>query len=330
MWIDPASGNDDPAASRRTGAGNWLTAVRVGSGGQTVWDDLIVATHWSDLGLDPKAGTLLYEGFDGYSVTNLPAQTITGTGFRVGSAWTGDTADDSSFETNGLVYPRLVVGEQSGKTTTKGDGGIGTYAYLDLGMFDRAGLLGSDTYVGTGNGESDLFVGGSDVESTLYYSFLARSNTGTGSNAFAGFQLYRDGTEVCLIGLLYPNATFSGFAPGGNIFNLNSANSDRAGDNFENVDTDIHLFVVRIDYHADADDDITIWLDPAVRKDEAEQPSALKTVSAAAGNLSFNNIHMRSGNTPNSWSYDEIRFGTDWRSVLPLIEYPGGTIIMIN
>jgi len=329
IWVDPASGNDAPAAARYTAAANWLTSVRVGSSGSSQWDNLLVATHWSDLGLTPKSGILLYEGFAGYTATNLPGQIIQGEGFRYGSTWTGDSADESTFETNGLTYPYLVVAEGSGKATTKGDGGPGTSAFLDLGAFDRAGVLGSDTYTGTTSGESRMFIGGSDVEAALYYSFLAKSNTGQGSSAFAGFQLYRDSSEVCLTGLLFSNPAYSGFAPQGSEFNLNSANSDRSNDNFENVDTNIHLFVVRIDYHANAADDITIWLDPEVKKGELEQSTALKTVRTAAGDLSFNKIHLRSGNGTNSWSFDEIRFGTDWRSVLPLIEHPAGTIILI-
>lgn len=333
LWVDPATGSDAPAVEWLMEAGSWCTAVRLGSGGQTLWDDLTVATHWSDLGLERLTGLILYEGFEGYSATNLPTQATLGTGFRMGSAWSAPATNDSTVVTNNLVYPDLAVSDVAALCTTKGAGGVGTYAYLDLGVFDRAALLGSDTYRGTGNGAENMLVGGVDVEGTLYYSFLARSNTGNRSGAYAGLHLYRDGTEVCLVGNAWDNEAFSCLA--GQRFDLNSANSDRGSDNFEYVDTETHLFVVKIDYHADASDDITVWLDPEVKLSEHDQNQATKTVRNSIGDLSFNTFRLRGGNS-NSWSYDEIRFGTDWRSVLPLsedpevIQHPKRTLFLIN
>ena len=54
MWVNPTQADlDDPVASRTYDGTNWSTAVRVGSGATTTWDNLTVADNWNDLGPRP-------------------------------------------------------------------------------------------------------------------------------------------------------------------------------------------------------------------------------------------------------------------------------------
>lgn len=73
LFVDPLS-NPEPAIARRYTATNWSTAVRLGSGGQTAWDNLVVATKWSDLGLPKQTGLLSYEPLAGYAPGSLAGQ----------------------------------------------------------------------------------------------------------------------------------------------------------------------------------------------------------------------------------------------------------------
>ncbi|MCP5534314.1 MAG: PQQ-dependent sugar dehydrogenase [Akkermansiaceae bacterium] len=64
LWVDPDAGDfyqgggdnsADAGGAYTPGAEYWSTAVRLGSGGHVVWDDLDVVTEWSDLGvIDPN------------------------------------------------------------------------------------------------------------------------------------------------------------------------------------------------------------------------------------------------------------------------------------
>lgn len=189
------------------------------------------------------------------------------------------------------------------------DGGGGAQGNLDTGLFDRAGLRGSDG-----------FIGGSDVEGTLYYSFLGqRTAGGNAGNSFAAVVLYRGGTEMLGVGNNWGAWAYSTF---GNAIGNRDLNSSEPVPNaaYEYVDNNVHLFVVRIDYHAGANDDITIWLDPDPSLPEDAQLASLTSIFTNVGDASFDNVHFRSGNAGNTWNWDELRFGTTFDSVTPVPE----------
>ncbi|MEI9864804.1 MAG: hypothetical protein WDN00_09670 [Limisphaerales bacterium] len=48
------------------------------------------------------------------------------------------------------------------------------------------------------------------------------------------------------------------------------------------------------------------------------------------GDLSFNRFFLRGGNVSKQFDYGEIRFGTDWSSVLPLSGTSGSSIISVQ
>jgi len=257
--------------------------------------------------LDPDA-PLAEDRFAAYAAGHLPGKDTRGTGFAPGGTWSGDSADESSVSAGGgLVYPHLA--RSGGKVTTTGDGGSGTQASLNAspgGPLDRAGLVGSDGKVG-----------GEGVEGTLYVSFLARSKTGQRGGAFAGLELRRDGQEVLGVGNNWNAHAYSTY--GLAETDLDSANPE-PGRSYQHVDADeTHLFVLCVEYRAVGDDDVTVYLDPAVALSQAAQAEALKTL-IGSGDASFDAISLRSGTAGNEWDFDEIRFGTTWRSVLPIPE----------
>ena len=65
LWVDPTIGSElTPNATRAYANTNWSSAVRLASGGtgSTSWDNLVVATAWSDPGLVPEPGSLALLG----------------------------------------------------------------------------------------------------------------------------------------------------------------------------------------------------------------------------------------------------------------------------
>ncbi len=303
LWVDPAN-DSAPVASQTYTLTNWSTAVRFGSGGQTTWDNLTVATNWTDLGFAPRTGLLSEESLVGYASGNLAGQSYLGSGYRPNGSWSGSNGTVTAG--GGLSYGVL---KTAGGMVTTNDGGDGVRGDLDSSAFDQADLRGSDG-----------LIGGSDVEGTLFYSFLGqRTAGGNAGDSFAAVELYRGGSEVLGVGNNWGAWAYSTFGGGIGNHDLNSSDPE-PGVSYEHVDNEVHLFVVRVDYHAGANDDVTIWLDPEIGAGESGQLADLVTQFSSVGDLSFDNVHFRSGNAGNTWNWDELRFGTSWDSVLPVPE----------
>jgi MYXO-CTERM domain-containing protein len=65
LWVDPTAADlATPDATRAYTNTNWSSAVRLASGGtgSTTWDNLVVATDWSDPGLVPEPSMLWLGG----------------------------------------------------------------------------------------------------------------------------------------------------------------------------------------------------------------------------------------------------------------------------
>ncbi|GAA5481554.1 TIM-barrel domain-containing protein [Haloferula sargassicola] len=302
LWVDPVDGNAAPEVEKHRSGSHWSTSVRLASGGVTDWDDLQVASSWSDLGLAPATGPLMAETFAGYAIADLPGQAVQGEGFGVGSTWAGDSSDESRIEASSLFHAGVLPG--GGMLVTSGNGGSGSTAPLDTGAFDRAGLLGNDGRIG-----------GAEVDGTLYFTFLGRSRTGAGENAFGGLHFYLGDDERLLVGNAWPEANFVASAEqSATVMPLASAQADAGS--YEAIDADSHLFVGRIDFHAGAPDDLTVWLDPDPKVAEAGQAAVLTSHTDAFEDLAFDAVHLRSGNA-GAWEFDELRMGTTWASVMP-------------
>ena len=128
---------------------------------------------------------------------------------------------------------------------------------LDSNVMADWGAMGTDGLIG-GAGISDKI---------LYYGFLMQQSEETGTFS-GGPELYRNGRE--LLGLGYHNPTSTQNMGG---FFYDSSNTIH-GLNFVNdaLDSDIHLFVVKLMYGADGTgDDALIFIDPDMSLPEDEQ-----------------------------------------------------------
>ena len=170
--------------------------------------------------------------------------------------------------------------------------GQNIYVAPDDILMDSAGLLGSDGYYG-----------GSDVSGTMYLAFLTQSDAYPSWGA--AIQLYKDsGTEVLGIGRRGGTDSFSTFS--------NVSSSASVTFNGAPLDDQTHLIIAKIDYKANADDNITFYFDPDLSKPESEQ--APESITTCTGNAAFNTLRIRNGGS--AWNVDEIRLGTTWNSLL--------------
>ena len=270
---------------------------------RTVWMAAALAVG----AVSSPAVVLLSDPFAGYSVGgSLGGQAYQGTGFAPGS-WSvtsGDaliSAGSMAYTNYGYPYPASgdkVVTPAAGYNTVAGS--VDTSAG---GTFGQAGLVDGG------------LVGGANVSGTLYCSFLARnaSTDLAGSEDFAGLELFNGGTEILGIGNNWGAWAFSTFATGGD------GDLRRPSDNaFLSMDAAVHLFVMRIQYAAGADDSATIWIDPQLDLGEGGQPNTIYQRSIS-GNLNFNALALRAGsaNNDNSWEYDAVRMATTWTEAVP-------------
>ena len=60
LWVNPGAGDEaTPAVTRGYTSGNWSTAVRLGSGSATTWDDVKVTTSFAEAVPEPGSLSLL-------------------------------------------------------------------------------------------------------------------------------------------------------------------------------------------------------------------------------------------------------------------------------
>jgi hypothetical protein len=142
----------------------------------------------------------------------------------------------------------------------------------------------------------------------LYLAYLMRPN---GIGPDSAFGLYQDGSTVDFrqfhIGYTSANEFEAVIDPTGETADLGPGN------------TGVNLFVVRVDFAADADV-ISVWHNPALGG--AEPPPDAQFTDFALG---FNNLGMTDFNSGVSVDYDEIRLGSSWAGVtsadsLPLVQ----------
>ena len=254
---------------------------------------------------------LLNDDFSGYAAGNLPGQAFGGTGFMTGGSWlgldssfSGSVADAGTLSSPGLTSP--LINSAGGTVTVKGDGSnVGAVPDLSAsGPFAGVGLV--DSASGT--------IGGGSVNGTLYLRFLIRAHFSTGNNAYGGFQLSRgDDTTGVLIGDSLPAWGFSIWSPSTST----SVDLDNNNGGYLMVDTNVHLIVARINFNANADDTLTVWLDPNTSAGENSQSAASTYTGTVSGDFSFNRFFLRGGYSGKQIDYGAISMGTSWSSVVP-------------
>src|SRR5882757_1154007 len=233
--------------------------------------------------------SLAYDGFN-YAAGNLAGQNG-GTGWTAGWANNGGTAQVQS---PGLTYPSLNT--------------VGNKAFISNS--DQNSRILTAGLQGTG-------------DSTVWASFIGQ-RTGANNIRFFGLTFYEGGTA----------AAQERFSIGENSNN----NSDLWGARFTNTSQGIvnstvsinteSLLLVRVNYHAAANDDLYLWVNPNL---SAGEPAIGTAAASSIGlwNMVFDRISIRGGtlNTGNIGEafYDEIRIGTTFADVSPGICALGDT-----
>lgn len=254
---------------------------------------------------------LLADSFSGYSVGTMVGQSYRGSGFSAGSwvgrpsSFVGTVLDAAQFYTAGLSFPGLQSG--GGKIIVKGDGSNlqGMPDLSATGPFAKAGLY--DSASGT--------IGGGNVSGTVYVRFLMRAAASNHNGEYGGLHLSR-GTDSSgvLVGNAWNAMAFSiTYTPASNEVDLRNNNGTGS---YLFVDNNVHLVVARISYAPAGADTITAWLDPDPTLPEAGQNSATTYMGSVSGDLSFDRILLRGGNS-HPFEFDEIKMGTSWNSVVP-------------
>jgi hypothetical protein len=242
---------------------------------------LIVATSIA-IGSQNRTGyafVLGYDGFD-YPAGNLAGQNG-GTGWTAAWVSSGGTAQVQS---PGLTYPSL--------------SSIGNKAFISASD-QNSRILTAGTQ-GTG-------------DSTVWASFIGQ-RVGANNIRFFGLTFYDGGTAST-------QERFSIGENSNNSSNLWSARFTSSSQGIVNSTVSVNtqsLLLVRVNYHAGANDDLYLWVNPNL---SAGEPSTSTAAASSLGlwNMAFDRISLRggtasSGNTGDAY-YDEIRLGTTFADV---------------
>jgi hypothetical protein len=225
--------------------------------------------------------SLAYDGFN-YATGNLAGQNG-GTGWT--AAWTS-SGGTAQVQSPGATYPSLNT--------------VGNKAFISAS--DQNSRILTAGLQGTG-------------DSTVWASFIGQ-RTGANNVRFFGLTFYEGGTA----------AAQERFSIGENSNN----NSDLWGARFTNASSGIvnstvsintqSLLLVRVNYHAAANDDLYLWVNPNL---SAGEPAIGTAAASSIGlwNMVFDRISIRGG-TLNGGNigeayYDELRIGTTFADVSP-------------
>jgi hypothetical protein len=339
LWLDPdpADGdNQGPSVYLRSGASVGdlsfdsyeLQAGPDGASDTWEFDEVRIGNSWASVTPAPAVPSVFSrESFKGYAGGDLAGQLYRGTGYAPGGAWSG--AGAASFALPTLTH--AIGWPIAGKAAHAGSG-IDLLASLNAaggGPFGQARLI--DFATGT--------IGGGTVYGVLYVGFLARAQFPAGAatedtpndGASSALQLKRGTVDVqSLGGNPWSDWAYGLFGASGEVALRDSFGAGAS----LNYNTSTRLFVAKITYHAYANDDLTVWMDPS-RADGDSQGAGVYMYSAAGvGDLSFNAYALRSGNDPadNGWDFDEVRFAPTFDGALPPAkpEIPLGTMMMMR
>jgi len=141
---------------------------------------------------------------------------------------------------------------------------------------------------------------------TLYFKYTVTNpaSNSTTESYYAGMSFFDGGNENLGVGNGWDPWAYSAFGKDGNR-DLRSATPE-PGATYQLVrSTDITTIVFRVDFNSQANDNITVWLNPNLALTEAEQNPALTTSFTADAN--FDRIYLREGgNAGNGWTFSDI------------------------
>lgn len=339
VWLDPDPSDGDnqgPSVYLRSGTAVGdlsfdsyeLQAGPDGSSDAWDFDEIRIGSSWASVTPAPEVPAVLsQEPFKGYAAGDLAGQAYLGTGYAPGGAWSG--TGGAAFATPTLAH---AVGFTRGGKAAHGGNNIDLLAYLNTdggGPFGQARLI--DFTTGT--------IGGNNVDGVLYVGFLARAQNPAGTatedtpydGAYSALELQRGTFGVqTLGGNTWNDWAYSLFGASGEVALLDNHGTGA----YQVYDTATRLFVAKITYHAYANDDITVWMDPARANGDNQGAGVFMYAATGLADLSFNAVALRAGNDPsdNGWEYDEVRFSTTFEGALPPAkpDYPLGSVIMLH
>lgn len=309
-----------------------LVETQVGTNGNSSDSDSDTIPDGSEIALGsnpsltasiPPAELLHYESWNNITLGagNIAAQASTG--LYAAPRTMPVSNGNVEIREGSLAYGQLKTGGNrlAHMNLTFGTYGTSTDVFMPLDVSGTSRWATSPA----GNLVSTNFIGGGAVSGTVYVSFLQRCNRVTrltngdldGGDAFFGFQIYRDGTEIQGFGEATGTAsvagTFETFSLGGVVGFTPAVPTDNR----------LHLWVVKLIFNPSSNDSLEAWIDPDLSKPEALQTGP-KLVKANIGDLSFNRLAYRgrAGKTDHHIEHDEARFGTTWDAVLPVVSSP--------
>ncbi|SHJ99556.1 FecR family protein [Rubritalea squalenifaciens DSM 18772] len=166
---------------------------------------------------------------------------------------------------------------------------------------------GGFSTVGIGHIGNSLYFKEGDLpdQGVIYMSFLMKVPEVKSGHSFGGFLLYNDTyNEKLFVGDLSPVTQF------GSRYEESSVQTRYP----QEVDTDVHLFVIRIDRTRQVTD---IFMDPPLDALEHD----LKPTHRHQGSPDFDSLMLRSGGAKGYVTlFDELRVALSWGAVLPLAD----------
>jgi hypothetical protein len=237
-----------------------------------------------------SAGLIAYEGYE-YAVGSNIVGEAGGSGWA--NAWSGSspsaTVGDRDIQSPGATYPGLAS--------------AGNKAFISAANQTQRTLA-------TG------VLGAGAAEETVWVSFIGRRG-GPNNVRFFGLSFYQGTTDSAnerfTIG---ENSNNNNDLWGAHFTSTAQARVEAAG---ASINTE-SLLLARIDYHANANDDLHLWVNPDLSLGEPATGTA-DASSIGLWNLAFDIVSTRagttSGGTHGTAFFDEIRTGNRFNDVIP-------------
>ncbi len=258
---------------------------------------LLVTAALGFMMVQAHPGVILYEPFD-YSNIAGPVSSNTPANWTYG----GSGANDLSVVSGSLSYPGLMT--SIGNSVTNGGAGLGVRR-----------LFGSSVSSGT-----------------LYFSalFQITSAFGTGWNGASsqvGALTASDNTSFRLGVMVKSNS------PSGYVFGVQKGGTGATTtfDTIEHHEGDTIFLVGKYDFTTSPANSVSLWIDPdSSTFGGASDPVGAISASTGTDNLTIDRFNMRQNtvsSVPAAMGWDELRFGTTWADVTPVIPEPSTVML---
>lgn len=194
-------------------------------------------------------------------------------------------------------------------------------------LFTSAGQLVNEQAVTLSTGISR----DANAAGALYFKYTVTNpgsyTTGGGSsnNFFAGMSLYNGGAEGPGFGKASGFGGYSSFATVG-TYDFKSANGQSGAGTWQPISSsDTTTIVIKIDFVAGANDNVTVWLNPNLTLTEAAQSASLTTY--LSGDCTFNNVQLREFGQGSGWNFSNIAIADSSTSTGFFVPEPSAALL---